>query len=337
MVERGDVAYVGRINSKFIPMVRLVGQEDLFFYLPTYNQPNITLSAGAFSSSLDVSNNPANIVQFQASASDNGWKFEVFNSSNTSLGFLVVSDGILRVGSSGTIFSVSSQDPNSYASGSLLTSVRYKIVYSGDATVYVQDAELIDDNSDFGGLAKNGSVSQLVALSNLTWTFVPTTMSKWLTSTPTDTGSIPSTVRITQCACMDGTGYGKSKYCSSWKSSRGFTTKDDVQDVIYYYSKDGSCGQSYTFDDYYNEPVSVTSSIGEACTDATCKYDEDEKKFKCVEDPLLNWKVILLLVAILIVVIIIIVVVVGFLMYSKNKKKQEQAQLVDGQTPIVVQ
>lgn len=313
MTERLDVAYVGRISSAFIPMVQVNG--DPAYYLPVYQSNRLVLSAGALSDGLDSNNTP--IVRFQGTPVTDGWTFQAFNSDNSSIGYLTLNNSELVIGPESSTFTVTTTDPNGYASGSLLTGVRYVLGSgSSNVTIPLNNSQPIE-SGDKAGLLEDTSGESSATLSATTWTLVPITMSKWTVSSPSSSGSLPATVRITQCVNMQDQGYGQSDYCTDWKNYRGFTTSEDVQPIIYYYSAEGSCGESYTFNNtYLGNNVTVSSSRGD-CAEGSCQYIND--KFTCEEDSLLNWRVLILLAILAIILIIVILAIVGFLAYRSKQ------------------
>lgn len=316
MTQRNDAAYVGIIDSRFIPMVRM--EDDYMYYLPiTSSNDQLALSAGAFSEGLTSSSVP--IVEFEVESVEDGWTFQLYDVSGTSLGYLTITEDILSIGPEASTFMIRTSDPNGYRSSNLLASVRYQIYIPGtELFVTVNNSTDIDDDSDIGGLHEDIDGTNLVELSSTYWTLAPSNVTNIINggSPPSTSGAIPGTVITTQCIGMDETGYGDGAYCIDWTQFRGFTTSEDVQPIIYYYSDNNNCGRSFTFNnDYLGQSVDVTSSIG-SCPELSCRYDGTE--FVCEEDRMLNWMMIALIIIATIFLIVIVIIIIAYLAYKKD-------------------
>lgn len=365
-VERGDIAYVGRVNSRFVILAQLRtedGWEPIYRTMIHHYYYGTVLSGGILTKNITdntkIVEADDQILYFDATRVNDGWKFQGFywdGEDRRGMGY--DGDTILRVGYQANphpdaTFTMTPDDPSGYDNNYLWTGVRYIMTTEDapDLTILYLDESVIDNTSDTnlnGLLEYSDDINppyQSADIADVRFTLIPIDMFKWLNNKPTTTSRLDPVIQVAQCALYPDSGYGQGSYCTNWQNNRGFTTEQDVQPIIYYYSQDGTCGNSYTFTNYWNEQVNVNSSLG-MCTNNDCNYYEG--RFICGEgnsgngddsdgeDSLLNNRVLILLVlgAIILIILVVIIIVVFFYM-NRDDETQSEAESNSGTVMVI--
>lgn len=315
--ERSNVGYVGVINSLFIPLMTF---GDPAYYIPIVgnlgdNTHQLAFSRGAVGdmiSSYQVSYKQAYFRAVASESVEDGWTITISDSDGIFRGYLQFQLSDNRLIStisqySPDIIILTPLEPDGYGDGQLLAGIRYSMRLASDSDLYFPVTNEQPASGNLEGLyIRATEIDQYLSISSANFILVPVHPASYIERSPPSMGNLNQATGITQCVTMGGTGYGNSNYCLNWSQSRGFSTNNDVQPIIYYYSQDGTCGQSYI-----EGGVEVTTSIGESCNSGeACSYRGGQ--FSCTRDGILHngWIWIAFLILIFIIILAIVVAVV---------------------------
>lgn len=314
--ERVNVGYVGAIDSTFAVMVVIEGPA---YYIPVIGEfgtdgIQLALSRGAVGDLLTntlVSYRQAYFAATPSEDVENGWMVSIFDSSGLFRGYLTFkNDGdnhhvaTIDQYSADTIILIPEQ-PAGYGGGRLLAGIRYSLDSTTGAILYFPVTNDTQASANIGGLYRGANnIEYLQYTVGISFIFAPINPVGYLERTPPSMGALTPSIGISQCATMAGTPYGSSAYCNGWQQSRGFTREEDIREIIYYYSQDGTCGQSYN-----DNGIQVVTSIGDSCEDQICTYSDGE--FYCGREGLPQW-IWLIAAIILLILVIVIAIAVAF-------------------------
>jgi hypothetical protein len=298
MVERGDVAYVGKITGRFYIVIS--GNN---YAIPVTDRSGIMLwSKSAFTAmssgqqfsgydymTFDIRD--ANILE-DGSVDTDLITYVGNNENSTTVQYyesLEFGSGAYNVGLnaavSGVRYTFTAVDPAGYGEG-LLTGVRYKLKglrdYDNLKVKYYTYAANEIYNDSTGTYSRPDKFNVYYSdLNNITFMLIPVEVFSYTGGSAPVMTSLMPTLTISQCATTTDNNYYNSQYCDNWENYRGFVNEDDTQPVLYYYSKNGTCGEGYEFSNLHNELIQVTSSNGTSCKN--CEYDSGV--FLCIEPP----------------------------------------------------
>lgn len=300
-VERSDVAYVGQANNiELIPIALVRGDSGgwssgtfyTFVYVSTLTGTYLALSRGFLGSQFtgdggDDTTHNEQLMTLTWNSSSSTFGLSVVGGNERSF-YLKVDDDNSELDWDGdeddaSEFILSTTDPAGYGSGNtLLSGVRY-IMSTTDRDssnilvriTYYDNITDSDDEQYFGLYNVDGSEgSTTIRLSDVMWMFIPYT--PYYTNMSSNSfvpSSVPLSLAISQCIYLQGiNGYGTSDMCVNWQDYAGFTSSTEYQPVRYFYSDNGQCGNTYTFNgNLLNQSVIVNSSRGN-CQSITCNY-----------------------------------------------------------------
>jgi hypothetical protein len=298
-VERTDVAYVGEIRSDQFCMILLKDTtptnytSSLYYTFYALDTSPITIVLGQDGIGGLATGDPAygtTPLLFKIiSVSDYSFHIQVFNQLGGRYGWLSskyddgLRNNLLTLSDVPQEIYLTTNEPNMNLSRSILAGVRYQCQLDYQFLCNVARECSSNSSPEYGGLIDRCSTYEPTSINSFNWTFIPIEMAAYTKYVPRPLNLLPGTVAITQCINIPGSNYGRSSYCSNWKQYTGFTLKDYERDFIYYYSKDGSCGQSYTWKNWLGWNTDVSTSLG-ICKDQVCEFEDDI--FKCVDEEL---------------------------------------------------
>lgn len=293
-VERDDVAYVGIIQADQDVMI-LLKDPNISQYSTIYatdSNPIQLLVGPDGIGNLARGEIPYTMIpllfRVTYSGVDNEFYIRAYNFNRDGFSNLILDDSnTLSLSTQASTIRLTPIDPTMGLTDTILAGVRYE---AGAESIYGLIATdcVMDRSNELGGLLYDCEGVSRYQLNSYKWTFVTTQMAAYIGYSQSPLNMLPAPIAITQCVAMPDSNYGRSDYCIDWTVHRGFTREEDVRQIIYYYSQDGTCGQAYQFNNWLGESIEVGGSLG-ICPDQICDYIEvepDVMEFQCVDPSL---------------------------------------------------